>query len=149
MQQIERLLRSLNDGNVRYIIIGATAFAAHGWVRATLDLDLYISSDVENVNRLRNVLQSFGYDITDASAEDFQNFKILLRQYDLPLDLHPFVKGADSFEEVWSRRVVANIGDIEAPFASLDDLIRMKIAAGRPKDLEDLKELGKLRPPDD
>jgi predicted nucleotidyltransferase len=149
MQQIERLLRSLNDGNVRYIIIGATAFAAHGWVRATLDLDLYISSDVENVNRLRNVLQSFGYDITDASAEDFQNFKILLRQYDLPLDLHPFVKGADSFEEVWSRRVVANIGDIEAPFASLDDLIRMKIAAGRPKDLEDLKELGKLRPPDE
>lgn len=77
--------------------------------------------------------------------DDFVRFKILLRQYDLPLDLHPFVAGVASFTEVWDRRVVASIGDIEAPFASLDDLISMKRAAGRPKDVADLREFEALR----
>lgn len=40
MRQIPALLRLLNKSDVRYLIIGATAFAAHGWVRATADLDL-------------------------------------------------------------------------------------------------------------
>ena len=52
-----------------------------------------------------------------------------------------------SFEEVWENRVVADLGEVQATFASLDDLIRMKRAAGRPKDLEDLKVLEKLKDP--
>jgi hypothetical protein len=70
--------------------------------------------------------------------------KILIRQHMIETDLHPFVEGA-SFDEVWARRVDDRIGDTPAPFASLDDLIRMKEAAGRPKDLEDLRVLRKLR----
>ena len=145
MKQVELLLRSLNDADVRYVIIGATAFAAHGWVRATADLDLFIDADADNIDRLRRVLIEFGYDISEASAEDFQRYKILLRQYDLPLDLHPFVTGVDSFGVVWERRVMAQIGGVEAPFASLEDLILMKRAAARPQDLEDLRQLEKLR----
>ncbi len=145
MQAIERLLSSLNAASVRYLIIGATAFAAHGWVRATADLDLLIAPDKDNVRRLRGVLSDFGYDTSDATDDDFIEYKILLRQYDLPLDLHPFVAGLDSFDEAWSNRKVAELGDVSAPFASLDDLIRMKQAAGRPKDLEDLRHLQRLR----
>ena len=144
MKSIESLLRSLNDADVRYVIIGATAFAAHGWVRATADVDLFIADDRANVEKLRAALTEFGYDITDAGVEDFQKYKILLRQYDLPLDLHPFVAGATSFEEIWQRRVVADLGTVQAPFVSLEDLIRMKRAAGRPRDLEDLRQLEKL-----
>ena len=144
MKPIESLLRSLNDANVRYVIIGATAFAVHGWVRATADVDLFIADDRSNVERLRKVLTEFGYDITDADVGDFQNFKILLRQYDLPLDLHPFVAGVASLDDVWQRRVDGNLGTVTAPFVSLEDLIRMKRAAGRPRDLEDLKQLEKL-----
>ena len=54
------------------------------------------------------------------------------------------MKGA-TFAEVWARRVEDRIGYTPAPFAGLDDLIRMKEAAGRPKDLEDLRVLRKLR----
>ena len=115
MQQIEKLLGVLNDAEVRYVIIGATAFAAHGWVRSTIDLDLYIDSDEENIVRLRDALTDFGYDLADATVEDFQKYKILLRQYALPLDLHPFVKGVSSFEEIWQRKIIANIGPLEAP----------------------------------
>lgn len=70
--------------------------------------------------------------------------KIPIRQYVLETDLHPFVAGA-KFEEVWSRRIEDRIGETPAAFASLDDLIRMKEAAGRPKDLEDLKALRRIK----
>ena len=145
MKQIERLLSSLNAADVRYVIIGATAFAAHGWVRATADLDLFIDVATENIERLHKTLAAFGYDLADATPDDFARYKILLRQYDLPLDTHPFVSGDFSFGDVWGRRVMARVGEIEAPFASLDDIIAMKRAAGRPKDAEDLLQLEKLR----
>lgn len=145
MQGIERLLASLNAADVRYVVIGATAFAVHGWVRATADLDLFVDPDPANLERLRNCLRDFGYDVEDASVEDFGRYKILLRQYDLPLDLHPFVMGISGFEEVWSRRIQDDLGGVQIPFASLDDLIAMKRAAGRPKDLEDLRELERIK----
>lgn len=69
----------------------------------------------------------------------------MLRQYDLPLDLHPFVEGVPNFEGCWNRRVIADIGGVDASFASLDDLIDMKRAADRPKDREDLRQLERLR----
>jgi predicted nucleotidyltransferase len=141
MKRIESLLASLNAASIRYVVIGATAFAVHGWVRATADLDLFVDDDPANLERLRRALQEFGYDVEDATVEDFGRFKILLRQYDLPLDLHPFVAGVSSFEDVWSRRIQADLGTVQAPFASLEDLIAMKRAAGRPKDAEDLRQL--------
>ena len=58
--------------------------------------------------------------------------------------MHPFVRGV-SFDEVWERRVQDRIGETPASFAGLEDLIRMKEAAARPKDLEDLRVLRRLR----
>jgi len=59
-------------------------------------------------------------------------------------DIHPYVKGI-TFGEIWKNKVVAKIGDTSTYFASLDDLIKMKKAAGRAKDKEDLKVLEKLK----
>ena len=50
-----------------------------------------------------------------------------------------------TFQEVWRERVEDRIGETPAAFASLEDLIRMKAAAGRPKDLEDLRVLRRLK----
>ena len=69
---------------------------------------------------------------------------MLIRQNLVETDIHPFVKGV-SFDSVWTNRVKAKFGDVFAWFASLDDLIKMKKAAGRPKDNEDLKFLRKLK----
>ena len=141
---IEGLLKSLNAHSVRYVVIGATAFPVHGYARATLDLDLFIEPTTENASRARAALVAFGYDMSDVSVDEMLEKKILIRQFMLETDLHPFVKGA-SFDEVWARRVEDRIGETPAAFAGLDDLIRMKEAAGRPKDLEDLRVLRKLR----
>ena len=69
---------------------------------------------------------------------------MLIRQYALATDIHPFVTGI-SFEQVWKNKVKAKFGKTYAWFSSLSDLIKMKRAAGRPKDMEDLKYLIKLR----
>ena len=141
---IEGLLKSLNAHSVRYVVIGATAFPVHGYARATLDLDLFIEPTAENAARAREAMVAFGYDMSDVAVDEMLVKKILIRQYMLETDLHPFVKGA-TFSEVWARRVEDRIGETPAAFAGLDDLIRMKEAAGRPKDMEDLRVLRKLR----
>jgi hypothetical protein len=141
---IEGLLRSLNARSARYVVIGAAAFPVHGYARATLDVDLLIEPTPENARRVRQALLDFGYDLTDVSEGELLEKKVLIRQYVLETDIHPFVAGAD-FEGVWRRRIEDRIGDTPTAFASLEDLIRMKEAAGRPKDLEDLKALRRIQ----
>ncbi len=140
----EGLLKSLNAHRARFVIIGATAFPVHGYARSTLDIDLFIEPTEENAKRVLAALSDFGYDVTDLTVEDVLTKKILIRQYILETDLHPFVAGI-SFEEVWEHRIQDQIGETPAYFASLDDLIAMKRAAGRPKDMEDLRVLLALK----
>lgn len=89
-------------------------------------------------------LKDFGYDMTDVTVDELLTKKLLIRQYTVETDLHPFVKGV-TFEKVWKNKVRAKFGNTFVNFASLKDLIKMKRAAGRPRDLEDLKYLTRLR----
>lgn len=70
--------------------------------------------------------------------------KVLMRQYILQADTHPFVKGV-SFKEVWRTRVATNIKGQRVYVPSLESLIRMKTAAGREKDKQDLMFLKRVR----
>ena len=140
----ESLLKLLNEHDVRYIVIGATAFPVHGYARATLDIDIFIEATPENGRKTLAALKEVGYDVTDISLEDVLTKKLLIRQYVMETDIHPFVAGV-TFEDVWQNRIHDRIGQTPADFASLDDLILMKQAADRPKDLDDLRMLMKLK----
>jgi predicted nucleotidyltransferase len=140
----ESLLKSLKDHKVRFMVIGATAFPVYGYSRATLDIDIFIKPEISNAEKTLSALKDFGYDIADITVDDLLTKKVLIRQYLVETDIHPFVKGV-SFDEVWKNRVKAKFGDTFVWFASLDDLIKMKKAAARPKDREDLKYLLKLK----
>lgn len=141
---IESLLRLLKEHKVRFVIIGAAAFPVHGYTRTTLDVDLFIEPSLENAKKCLAALRDFGYDISDIDALELLKKKILIRQYTVEVDVHPFVKGI-KFQDVWKNKMKAKIGNVETSFASLDDLIKMEKAAGRPKDREDLKILIKLK----
>jgi predicted nucleotidyltransferase len=141
---IENLLKLFNDRKVKYVIIGATAFPIHGYARATLDTDISIEPTVENAEKCLAALMDFGYDMNQITAHDLLRKKTLIRQYLLEVDIHPFVTGVE-FQEVWKRKIKGRIGKVETSFACLDDLIKMKKAADRPKDKEDLKVLLKLK----
>ena len=140
----ESLLKSLKDHKVQFVVIGATAFPVHGYSRATLDIDIFIRPETANAEKTLSALEEFGYDIRDITVDELLTKKILIRQYLVETDIHPFVKGV-SFDDVWKNKVKAKFGNTFVWFASLDDLIKMKKAAGRPKDREDLKYLLKLK----
>lgn len=140
----EKLLKSLNENKVDYIVIGATAFPVYGYARATLDIDLFVRPEKENIAKLRKALMDFGYDLSDISEDDLLQNKLLIRQYALETDIHPFVKGV-TFDDIWKNRISAKFGATTVYFPCLDDMIRMKKAAGRAKDLEDLKYLKRIK----
>jgi predicted nucleotidyltransferase len=141
---IENLLKLLKEHKVEFIVIGAMAFPIHGYGRTTLDTDIFIRPTRENAGNTLRALKAFGYDVTDVSVNDLLSKKLLIRQYAVETDIHPFVAGV-SFEDVWENKVFGKIGEAEVAFASLDDIIKMKKAAGRDKDKEDLKVLRKLK----
>jgi predicted nucleotidyltransferase len=142
--QTEKLLKLLKENQVKFIIIGATAFPIHGYSRATLDIDIFIKPEKTNAQRTRKALKEFGYDVTDITIDDLLTKKVLIRQYLIETDIHPAVKGV-TFERVWKNKVKARFGKTFVWFASLDDLIIMKKAASRTKDVEDLKYLRRLK----
>lgn len=140
----ESLLKLLKEHKVDFVIIGATAFPVHGYARATLDIDIFIRPAPENATKTLAALRDFGYDVTDVKLEDLLKKKLLIRQYAVETDIHPFVKGI-TFEEAWKNKVRAKFGNTFVNFASLGDLIKMKQAASRPKDHEDLRYLKQLK----
>lgn len=142
--EAERLFRLLKEHKVDFVIIGATAFPVHGYARATFDIDIFIKSYRANAEKTWQALKEFGYDMTDISIDDLLKKKLLIRQYAVEADIHPFVKGV-SFDTLWKNKVRKKFGKTFVYFASLDDLIKMKKAAGRAKDMEDLKMLRNIK----
>lgn len=138
------LLNSLKDHKVRFVIIGATAGVAHGYSRVTRDLDIFIEPTPVNVERLFESLQACGYDLQGTTVAEGLQKKLLFRQYVLETDIHPHVKGV-GFADVWKNKVEFELAGTEVFFASLEDLIAMKLAANRPKDQEDLRHLKEIQ----
>ena len=141
---IENLLKSLHDHNVKFVIIGAAAFPVHGYARVTMDTDIFIEPTEANAKRCLAALRNFGYDVSQITAHHLLKKRTLIRQYLIEVDIHPYVKGV-VFQDVWKHKIKEKTGTLETYFASLDDLIKMKRAAGRPKDKQDLKILLKLK----
>ncbi len=142
---IKHLLRSLLDHKVKFLVIGAWALPAYGRTRFTKDVDVFFEPTKANAKRLVNALADVGYDgITDVPLEIVLSKKILMRDYVLQADSHPSVKGA-SFKQAWKNKVEANIEGLKVFVPSLDNLIAMKEAAGRPLDLLDLEYLYEVR----
>lgn len=96
------------------------------------------------MEKVFQALQHCGYDLNDTDLEEALQKKLLFRGYILKTDIHPSVTGVE-WENIWKNKIPYNLEGERVYFASLGDLIKMKKAAGRPKDLEDLRYLEKIR----
>ncbi len=143
--EICQLVKLFNARKVKYLIIGASAFPVHGWARVTLDIDFFIEPTRENAAQAYEALAEFGYDVTDLTVDMLLTKKTLFRGYIVEADIHPFVTGIQNFDTLWKTRVTGTYEGEPTNYADLDSLIRMKEAAGRPKDLEDLKYLQEIK----
>jgi hypothetical protein len=119
-------------------------FPFYGYSRTTLDIDIFIEPSRANAKKTLAALKKFGYDLTNITLTDLLSKKILIRQYAVETDIHPFVAGV-TFKEIWQSKVKGDYDGVPVFFPSFNDLIKMKKAAGRAKDKEDLKYLNQIK----
>jgi hypothetical protein len=145
----ERILRALAEHEVEYVLIGGLAVQTHGHVRTTNDADLIPAPDPANLERLANALRSLGAQVINPGEEGIEiDAKMLPRaaiwqfvSRDGGIDVMHEVPGGRPYEELRKRAIHVQLGDIDVPVVGLDDLIRMKLARGRPVDLADVASL--------
>lgn len=149
------LLVSLVNANVRFVLIGGYAVAAHGYERATRDVDVVFATDLENCERLAWVLSELdahvrvadlpapGGQITAEWLAGGGHF-VFATTHGL-LDALSWIGGFD-YAVLKSRALTVVLDDgTELPVCSYDDLVAMKRLADRPRDREDLRQLEAFR----
>jgi predicted nucleotidyltransferase len=132
----------LNAHNVRYLIVGGYAVAAHGLPRYTGDFDTWIWLSKENAKKVLDVLEEFGFGGLAITEEDFsrENSVVQLGQPPHRIDLLTSISGV-SFEDAWLRRLDIDIDGEVVGFIGREDLITNKREVGRPQDLADVARL--------
>lgn len=138
------LLRALDGARADYVVVGAYALAVHGIPRATGDIDILVRPAADNAARVHAALLHFGAPLAahgvDAAAFETPD---VVYQLGLPprrIDLLTSISGV-AFEEAIGTAVVLEIAGLRVPFLGREALLRNKRAAGRDKDLLDVKLL--------
>jgi hypothetical protein len=140
------LLAAFNDRGVEFIIVGAHALAAHGLVRATKDLDVWVRPGPENARRVLAALADFRAPLHDLTADDLARPGLVFQIGVEPLRIGVITAiDAVDFAGAWPRRVPARFADQEAAVLSREDLLVNKRATGRDQDLLDVKWLEENR----
>jgi hypothetical protein len=141
-QDFKDLLQVFKKESVRYLIIGGYAVIKHAEPRYTKDLDIWVSADIENAEKLYSALTKFGAPVGNMTPKDFTQpgyfftMGIAPSRVDIFFDL-PALK----FDECWDRRVKAKLSETEIYFIAKDDLIKNKEVVGRLQDLADAEKL--------
>ena len=148
---VQRLLKTLREFGVEFVVVGGIAVVLHGRQRATFDLDICYDRSQRNARALLRALNALHAHVR-GGAGPLLDFRALQRgdvfafRTDAGnLDCLAAPDGTTGYEDLAPDAVVADFGDFSVHLASLDDLIRMKEASGqkprRAKDLDDLEAL--------
>lgn len=132
----------LGSGGVEYLVVGGYALAAHGHPRYTGDLDVWIRSTPDNVDRLLQALSSFGFGSLGLKREDFLKPGTVVQLGYPPsrIDLLTGLSGVN-FDACYPNRVEMTIAGVRLPIIGLEEFRANKRASGRAKDLADLESL--------
>jgi hypothetical protein len=138
----KEFLQLLSLKQVDYLLIGGYAVGYHGYPRATADMDIWISVNPHNAERVVAVLQEFGLAVPELSAELFLEENRVVRMGVPPfrIEIITTISGVN-FEECFAQRVIDTIDGVEVNLISLPHLKANKKASGRFRDLNDLENL--------
>lgn len=157
LKSIEAVIKALDGAGVKYLVAGGLAVVAHGYMRFTADLDIILRLEKSNLTKALGILKGLGYrprapvPIEAFAAESNRKSWVRekgLKVFSLWSDKHKtteidvFVEEPVDFGKAYLRRKRLSVAPgIQASILSLEDLIKLKKAAGRPKDMEDVKNL--------
>lgn len=133
------ILSCLKEEKVEFLIVGAYALAAHGFPRATGDIDIWVRNSRDNAERIMRALRKFGAPTSDLSESDFvsPDMAVQIGVEPCRIDLLTRISGLE-FEAAWANRSSIVIDDIDLFILSRQDLLTNKLSAGRDKDLGDI-----------
>ncbi len=161
-KEVQQIVEALNNAHVRYVVAGGLAVIAHGYLRLTMDIDLVIDLERDNLLRGLNVLEKVGYKprlpVTNEQFVNAQTRESWIKDKNMmvyPLwnpseangmVIDVFVKCPFDFADEYAKAKWMEIdGGPRVPFVGLDCLLRMKEIAARPKDLVDIEYLERAR----
>lgn len=148
--QLVALLHRLTAAGVDFVVIGGVAVAVQGYGRSTKDLDITYATNGANLERLGAALIELEARLRGVAddvpfvpdAPTLRRIAILtLDTADGPLDLLVRPDGAAPYERLRERADVIDLDGATIHVVSIDDLLAMKRAAGRPQDLADIDAL--------
>ena len=151
------LLAALHAGGVKFIVVGGLAVGAHGYPRATKDIDVVPDPSPDNLRRLASVLDEIEYEIV--GSDEFESDELVqpdlegllgggswvLRTRFGRLDILQHLEPEIDFDELASDAISDQVFGQEGRFCGSRHLVAMKEAAGRDQDLVDLARLRDLR----
>lgn len=141
----KEMLQLLLEEKVDFIVVGAYALAAHGYPRATGDIDLFVKPDKNNSKNVYRALKKFGAPLLQIKSSDFEQENIIFQIGVIPrrIDIITSISGV-SFEDAKSDVSYAEVEGLNLPILSIEKLIKNKTATGRDKDLLDVKLLKQM-----
>lgn len=141
-------LKTLNANGVEYLVVGGFAVNSYGFMRSTGDLDLWVTNDEINIDRISHALKMLKYeksDVDKAIEELNKNRNIsLIHERFFKIEFISFLSSTLTFASAYSRKKNKKIFGTYVPVIDLDDLIFLKIKSGREKDMLDVYELKKI-----
>jgi len=147
------LLRRLLEADVEFILVGGVAAIVHGSARATFDVDVVYRRSPENIARLVQALAPLnpylrgappGLPFTFDADTIRRGLNFTLETTFGDLDLLGEVTGGGTYEEIVPNCMTVDLFGFSCRAVTLETLVHLKRAAGRPKDLEIIAELEAL-----
>ena len=148
------LLEALTRHGVRFVVIGGIAGRLWGSTTVTNDLDICYARDKTNLQALAAALEELKAKLrgVDGDLPFTPNTTTLKNGDTFPfttvagnLDILGTPAGSRGYESLARNAETMEIGDLEVKVVSIDDLLLMKRAAGRPKDLIEVEVLSAVR----
>jgi hypothetical protein len=142
----KEMLQLLLEEQVDFILVGAYALAAHGYPRATGDIDIWVRADEINSINIYKALERFGAPVDQITVNDFANEGIVFQIGVTPrrIDIITHLDGV-SFGEADEDKVIVEVEGLKLPILSFDKLIKNKLSTGRERDELDVKLLQKRK----
>ena len=136
------ILSEFNAHGVEYLVVGAFALAAHGRVRATGDIDIWVRPVAENAVRVLKALAAFGAPLHDLTESDLAQPGLVFQIGVAPIrvDILTGIDGVE-FQAAWHSRIETTFMGLSVGVLSIEHMIRNKRATGRAQDLADLEWL--------
>lgn len=139
------MLQALVAERVEFLLVGAYALAAHGYPRATMDIDIWVMPSPDNADAVLRAVRRFGAPLHNLTKADLEKEGTVFQIGVAPrrIDIITAASGL-TFQEAASRATSVSIEGLTVRVPSVADLIRNKRASGRTKDLADAEALEEL-----